>query len=67
VDALINLFAAGSDTTSTSLSWSFLYLLKHPSVMEKIRQEISSVVGTTRLPTNSDRARYVLLSHIRFI
>ncbi|KAI3321732.1 cytochrome P450 alkane hydroxylase [Xylariaceae sp. AK1471] len=38
---IINLLAAGRDTTACLLSWTFFLLVRHPSVMEKLRSEIS--------------------------
>ena len=40
----IDLFLAGMETTSTSLVWTFLYLLHHPDVKKKIHEEIDQVM-----------------------
>ncbi|XP_014550459.1 hypothetical protein COCVIDRAFT_43025 [Bipolaris victoriae FI3] len=39
---VINLLAAGRDTTACLLSWVFFLLVRHPRVMEKLRAEIAS-------------------------
>ena len=52
---MYDLFLTGSETTSTTLSWSVLYMLHFPSLAEKLRKEIDSVVGRTRLPGVQDR------------
>jgi cytochrome P450 len=45
-DEMITLLIAGHETTATSLSWIFSRILKRPDVMEKLRQELQTVVGT---------------------
>ena len=37
---LIDMFLAGMETTSSSLLWTFLYLLHHPEVQSKVHQEL---------------------------
>ena len=39
----IELFIAGMETTSTSLNWTFLYLLHHPDMKRKIHDELDRV------------------------
>jgi len=38
---IFDLFAAGSETTSTTLLWIILYLIKYPEVQDLCRTEIS--------------------------
>ncbi|KAI0478722.1 cytochrome P450 alkane hydroxylase [Xylariaceae sp. FL0804] len=40
---IINILAAGRDTTACLLSWTFFLLVRHPRVMDKLRSEISSL------------------------
>jgi cytochrome P450 len=58
---IFNLFGAGAETTSNTLSWSFYFLAKNPEVQEKMFQEIDAVVGTMRLPSVDDKPSCVLL------
>ncbi|NWW53517.1 CP2DH protein, partial [Pedionomus torquatus] len=51
-----DLFAAGSDTTSTTLRWAILYMLFHPEVQSKVQAEIDKVIGRERSPTMKDQA-----------
>ena len=44
----------GSDTTSTSLAWLFLYMILHPDVQMKVHKELDVVVGNERLPNWTD-------------
>ena len=55
---MIDLFGAGSGTTSTTLSFAMLYLCKNAEVQKKIHEEIDRVVGHSRQPTLDDRPRY---------
>ncbi|XP_072039153.1 cytochrome P450 2D26-like [Amphiura filiformis] len=50
-----DLFLAGTETTSTTLRWALLYMLKYPDVQKRVHEEIDSVVGRDRLPKLSDK------------
>ncbi|KAL2921309.1 Alkane hydroxylase MAH1 [Bienertia sinuspersici] len=39
-DTITNFFLAGGETTSTTLSWFFYFLSKHPQVVHKIKEEL---------------------------
>ena len=52
---MFDLFLAGSETTSTTLTWAYLFMIRYPEVQEKVQQELDQVVGTDRLPSCSDR------------
>ena len=45
---LVDLFVAGSDTTSLTLNWTILYLLHYPGVQAKVHAELDRVVGRSR-------------------
>ncbi|KAJ5052630.1 cytochrome P450 [Bipolaris maydis] len=53
---IVNLLAAGRDTTACLLSWTFFLLIRHPKVMKKLRAEIASLC-TTDTPLNRDNLR----------
>ncbi|XP_072015407.1 cytochrome P450 2F3-like isoform X1 [Amphiura filiformis] len=55
VAVIHNLFFAGTETTSITLRWSLLYMLKYPYVQKRVQEEIDSVVGRDRLPKLSDK------------
>ncbi|XP_036049011.1 cytochrome P450 2C29-like isoform X2 [Onychomys torridus] len=50
-----NLFTAGTETTSTTLRYALLLLLKHPHVTAKVQEEVNRVVGRHRSPSMQDR------------
>jgi len=52
---LYDLFIAGSETTSTTLTWAVLYMVRHPEVQRKVQAEIDNVFGQNRLPSTEER------------
>uniref|UniRef100_A0A7N2LAW6 Cytochrome P450 n=1 Tax=Quercus lobata TaxID=97700 RepID=A0A7N2LAW6_QUELO len=49
-----DLFIAGTGTSAESMQWAIAELINHPSVFKKVREEIESIVGKTRLVEESD-------------
>uniref|UniRef100_A0A8C3Q999 Uncharacterized protein n=1 Tax=Geospiza parvula TaxID=87175 RepID=A0A8C3Q999_GEOPR len=52
----LDLFTAGSETTSSSLQWALLYMLLHPEIQSKVQAEIDKVIGRERPPSMMDQA-----------
>ncbi|XP_010533268.1 PREDICTED: cytochrome P450 705A5-like [Tarenaya hassleriana] len=50
----VDLFIAGTDTSSQATRWAMAELINNPSVFRKLREEIDSVTGKTRLIHESD-------------
>lgn len=53
----LDMFMAGSETTSKTLGFMFLYLLLNTDVQKKAQEEIDRVVGRNRLPSLEDRPK----------
>ncbi|XP_040266170.1 cytochrome P450 2J6-like [Bufo bufo] len=43
--SVADLFIAGTETTSSSLEWSLLYMMMYPEIQEKCREEIDRIRG----------------------
>lgn len=41
---MLDIFQAGTETTSNLLSWTILFLILNPHVQEKLHEEISRMV-----------------------
>ena len=54
---MADFFLAGTDTTSTTLSWAMLYLLHYSDVQLKLQDEIDKQIEKSRLPNLADRNR----------
>ncbi|KAM4825777.1 cytochrome P450 2B4-like [Thomomys bottae] len=54
---LLSLFFAGTETSSTTLRYGFLILMKYPQVAERIQKEIKEVIGLHRPPAMDDRGK----------
>nr|XP_053628796.1 cytochrome P450 2C15-like isoform X1 [Cherax quadricarinatus] len=51
---IFDMFAAGMDTTSSTLTMGVYLIAKHPAIQQKVQQELDEVLGRDRLPSYSD-------------
>ncbi|CDQ61740.1 unnamed protein product [Oncorhynchus mykiss] len=55
VSTVLNLFLAGTETTSTTIIYALVLLIKYPDIQEHVQQEIDTVIGRHRVPRVEDR------------
>uniref|UniRef100_A0A0L8HJR7 Cytochrome P450 n=1 Tax=Octopus bimaculoides TaxID=37653 RepID=A0A0L8HJR7_OCTBM len=53
--AIMDLFMAGTDTTSTILNWAFVHMAKYPDIQDKCRAEIEEITDLNRPVTMKDK------------
>uniref|UniRef100_A0A8C6G7A1 Cytochrome P450, family 2, subfamily j, polypeptide 13 n=1 Tax=Mus spicilegus TaxID=10103 RepID=A0A8C6G7A1_MUSSI len=51
----LDLFLAGTETTSSTLRWALLYMALYPEVQENVQAEIDRVIGQAKHPSLADR------------
>jgi cytochrome P450 family 2 subfamily U polypeptide 1 len=56
----MDLFSAGTETTSSTIGYCIRYMVQHPAVQSKLRQELLREVGAQRLPSMDDMPKYLL-------
>ncbi|KAA8542543.1 hypothetical protein F0562_023695 [Nyssa sinensis] len=61
---LLNLFTAGTDTSSSTVEWAIAELIRHPKILAQAQKELDSIVGPDRLVTESDLAQLPFLQAI---
>jgi cytochrome P450 len=67
-------YAAGADTSLTTLTIFVLLMVLNPEIQEKARKELDRVIGRDRLPRLSDRGTlpyierlfYETIRHVEF-
>ncbi|CAE6339186.1 unnamed protein product [Rhizoctonia solani] len=50
-----SIYAGGADTTVSGISTFFIAMLHHPEIQKTAQDEIDRVIGSSRLPTFTDR------------
>jgi cytochrome P450 len=61
---MINLLAAGRDTTACLLTWTFFLLVRHPRVLKKLREEIITKCLDTASLTSTDLRQLFYLQNV---
>nr|QWT43260.1 geraniol 10-hydroxylase [Bacopa monnieri] len=53
----LDLFVAGTDTTSGTVEWAMAEVLKNPDVMKKVKAELDEVIGKGKVIDEADISR----------
>ncbi|KAF6171380.1 hypothetical protein GIB67_009521 [Kingdonia uniflora] len=61
---LLDLFTAGTDTSSSTVEWALAELMRNPKLLAKAQYELDTVVGKDRLVTESDLPQLPFLQAI---
>ncbi|XP_049445405.1 cytochrome P450 2K1-like [Epinephelus fuscoguttatus] len=52
---VIQLFAAGTETTATTLRWGLLLMAKYPQIQDQVQEELSRVIGSGQVRVKDRR------------
>ncbi|KAM9305508.1 cytochrome P450 2K4-like [Gastrophryne carolinensis] len=55
VFTVMDLFDAGTETTSTALRWAILLMMKYPEIQKKVQEEIQEHIRPGQMPSVEDR------------
>lgn len=55
VSTVLNLYLAGTETTSSTIRFALNVLIRYPKIQERMQQEIATVIGQERSPCMEDR------------
>ena len=59
--SIVDIFQAGTETTSTTFRWIILYLVNYPEIQKKCQMELDLIVGTSRQVAWSDKDNLPLI------
>uniref|UniRef100_A0A674ISK3 Cytochrome P450 2D15 n=1 Tax=Terrapene triunguis TaxID=2587831 RepID=A0A674ISK3_9SAUR len=52
---VFDMFGAATETTTVTLCWALLYMLRYPDVQRRVHEEIDKVIGRDRSPDIEDQ------------
>ncbi|XP_073399238.1 cytochrome P450 2K1-like isoform X1 [Dendrobates tinctorius] len=55
--SVLDLFDAGTETSSTTIRWGILLMMKYPEIQKKVQEEIKTHIKPGQLPTVEDRKK----------
>uniref|UniRef100_A0A803P9M0 Reverse transcriptase zinc-binding domain-containing protein n=1 Tax=Cannabis sativa TaxID=3483 RepID=A0A803P9M0_CANSA len=61
---LLNMFTAGTDTSSSTVEWAIAELIRHPKIMAHVQEELDHVVGRDRLVSDADLTQLTYLQAV---
>ncbi|KAB7501040.1 Cytochrome P450 2B4 [Armadillidium nasatum] len=56
---ILDFFMAGSETTSSTIRWFFLYMSRFPDVQKRVQKEIDEIVPKGQLPSLHDKEKSI--------
>jgi cytochrome P450 len=63
-DQLVNVLLAGRDTTACTMSWTIFHLVRHPEMLQRLREEIIEVTGSETVITRSHTKNMTYLNAV---
>ncbi|XP_009762539.2 geraniol 8-hydroxylase-like [Nicotiana sylvestris] len=60
----LDLFGAGTDTTTSTLEWAMAEIIRQPEIMEKAQAELAKVIGKGKIVEEADVSRLPYLQCI---
>ncbi|KAL8687917.1 MAG: hypothetical protein Q9218_006046 [Villophora microphyllina] len=63
-DQLVHVLIAGRDTTACLMSWTFFMLVRHPRVLDRLRQEVDTVLPRGERLTRTKLQKMTYLRHV---
>ncbi|CAJ0921123.1 unnamed protein product [Ranitomeya imitator] len=57
VSSVLDLFIAGTETSSTTIRWGILLMMKYPEIQKRVQEEIKTHIKPGQLPTVEDRRK----------
>lgn len=54
--SILDLFAAGTETTSSTLLWGMLYMMMNPEVQKNVQKELDEVIGRENRPSWTNKS-----------
>ncbi|KAK3707003.1 hypothetical protein RRG08_064905 [Elysia crispata] len=64
IKTIVDLYAAGTETVSSTIVWCVLFILQSTDVQKSIHAELDREVGQERQPTMEDQARLPYLGAV---
>ncbi|PHT42457.1 Geraniol 8-hydroxylase [Capsicum baccatum] len=61
---LLDLFLAGTDTTTSTLEWAMTEILRQPKILKKAKDELAEIIGKEKLVEEADVSRLPYLQCI---
>ncbi|XP_077791043.1 cytochrome P450 2D14-like isoform X1 [Podarcis muralis] len=57
INILVDLFMAGTETSSSTVLWGLLNMVNHPEVQKRVQEEIDEEIGRVRSPVMEDQLK----------